>query len=105
MMDESGIRGDVVLRCDVEIGEVTASTAGYEDFGSVFLALFQDQDLPAPFGGLESAEKAGGPAAQDNDVVGFHAGRITAKVRPTNSYGFLNFASAETEPQPVSIEG
>ena len=69
---------DEVFRLTVEIGEITASAPGDEDFFARFVGTFEDSDSAAAFTGLDGAEKSGSSRAEDDgiEVVG-HLAKLT----------------------------
>ena len=68
---------DEVFGLTVEIGEITASAAGDENFFARLVSTFEDSDSAAAFAGLDGAEESGGSRAEDDgiEVVGHLAER------------------------------
>jgi len=62
------IRRDEVFGSAVNVGEVTASAAGYQDFLSCAFSALDDGHAASPLARFQSAHQAGGTCAEDDCV-------------------------------------
>jgi hypothetical protein len=76
---KAGIFGEEILGRGVKIGEIAAATAGDQDFFADAIGVLNDRDAAAAPGGLRSAEKAGGAAAENEYVEGARQGGLSEK--------------------------
>lgn len=56
------------FRRDAKIGEVTAPSARYQDFGARLIVPFKQQNLAATLPGGQRAHQSRGASAKDDDV-------------------------------------
>lgn len=66
------VMGNIMLRLDVIIGEVAASTARHEDFLPSLVGTVYYQDSSASLASFDGAHQARGPCAYYDDVEIVH---------------------------------
>ena len=71
--------GNEIVRCRVEVREVTTSASGDFDFLTDGIVVLEDRYVPPAVAGLDGAHQAGG-ATSDDDNVEIHAGFIVCSL-------------------------
>jgi hypothetical protein len=67
---EMGIGGEEIFRTAVEVGEVTAASAGDEDFFTGAVGAFEESDASVAAARFDGGHEAGGAGADDEDIEG-----------------------------------
>ena len=62
------IRGNEIFRLAVNVGEITASAAGDQDFLPHAIGMLKHGDAPPAFAGFDRTKKSRGPGAKNQSV-------------------------------------
>ena len=62
------VRGNEIFRLAMNVGEITASPAGDQNFLADAIGMLEHGDAPPAFAGLDRAEESSGAAAKNHSV-------------------------------------